>query len=417
MSDQNISDLQKKLADELIKKNFIKTKEVEKAFLAVPRHLFLPGVDLEKVYSNNAIVTKWEGQYPISSSSEPGVYGIMLEQLELKEGLKILEIGAGTGFNAALMAQMTGETGNVVTVDIDKDIADSAQNNLNSAGYPNVKVICKDGATGYQPDAPYDRIILTAGAWDINREWFEQLKPGGILVVPIVISIKDQMTIAFKRVEDHLESSSISGCKFMELRGDYTVDANQIEIGQARVMFLISNYISKVNKENNNINSKSPWKEYPTGIKVSILELNRSFLPWLEITQPEFCFLVSPMGGSTTILNMPVIPTLKAKNASMLYGLADKENLCFINLIDEETETKAEDPKLKLYTLNVRNFGSDQNLAKSLVQHIIGWDNAGRPGISNVKVKACFDKSNIVPSTGEYLISKKNADLLFRWER
>jgi len=153
MTDQNINDLQKRLVDELNNKKLIKSKEVENAFMAVPRHLFLPGVDLEKVYSNTAIVTKWDDKIPLSSSSEPAVYAIMLEQLQIKGGMKILEIGAGTGFNAALMAQITGNSGTVITVDIDKDITDSAEANLNSAGYNHVKVICKDGASGYEQDA------------------------------------------------------------------------------------------------------------------------------------------------------------------------------------------------------------------------------------------------------------------------
>src|SRR3989304_976189 len=249
MANQNINELQAKLVDELNKKNLIKTKEVENALLTVPRHLCLPGVDLEKVYSNTAIPTKWDDKVPISSSSEPAVYAIMLEQLQIKEGMKILEIGAGTGFNAALMANITGKSGHVITVDIDEDITNSARRNLDSAGYENVTVIRKDGATGYEEEAPYDRIIITAGVWEINPEWFNQLKPGGILLVPMVISIHDQATFAFKRVVDHLESISISGGKFMEFRGEYTRPIKQASIGKSGIIMLRSKDIPPINKE------------------------------------------------------------------------------------------------------------------------------------------------------------------------
>jgi protein-L-isoaspartate(D-aspartate) O-methyltransferase len=163
MNTEEIKDLQKKLVLELIDKKFIKSKKVEEAFLNVPRHLFLPGEPLEKVYCNTAIVTKWDGKIPLSSSSEPAVYAIMLDQLQLKEGLKILEIGAGTGFNAALLANITGKKGGVVTVDIDKDITDSAQTNLNSAGFGYVKVICSDRR------------------WDTNRKRLMT----GLLLLPV----------------------------------------------------------------------------------------------------------------------------------------------------------------------------------------------------------------------------------------
>jgi len=406
MENQNIKDLQKRLVDEIIKKGFIKTKEVEEAFLAVPRHLFLPGVDLEKVYSDIPIVTKWNGEIPVSSSSQPSAMTIMLEQLELKSGLKILEIGAGTGLNAALMAQITGKNGKVVTVDIDKDIAGLAEENLNSAGCNHVKVICQDGASGYEPEAPYDRIILTAGVWDINREWFNQLKPGGILLVPMVISIKDQMTIAFKRAGDHLESTSISGCKFMELQGNYPKPVNCVEIGHT--ISLCSKYALDLNKENLSINFKKNWKDFPSNVKTTNKEIYQSLLPWLEIFEPKFCIIASNI-ETTEILNLPVLPNYKGRSASLLYGLADKKSICLLNFIEEET--KADDLNLKSYTLHIRNFGSDEKLAQHMVEKLIKWDKAGRPDINNVNVKAYFD--NIVPSKDEHLIIKKWVNLLF----
>src|SRR5438552_2321287 len=92
----NITELQKNLAHYLVKKKFITSKKIEKAFLTVPRHLFLPGVNPQKVYSDIPIVTKWHGKIPVSSSTQPAAISTMLKQLELKEGLNILEIGAGT---------------------------------------------------------------------------------------------------------------------------------------------------------------------------------------------------------------------------------------------------------------------------------------------------------------------------------
>ena len=99
------------LVEELKGSGSIQSPEVEAAFRTVPRHLFLPGVPLEKVYSDEAIRTKSVGGVPVSSSSMPSIMAIMLEQLKLKPGHRVLEIGAGTGYNAALMAHIVGKAG------------------------------------------------------------------------------------------------------------------------------------------------------------------------------------------------------------------------------------------------------------------------------------------------------------------
>jgi protein-L-isoaspartate(D-aspartate) O-methyltransferase len=114
------------LVDKLKEMGCIRSPGVEEAFRIIPRHLFVPGVDLDKVYSDNSIPTKYIDGKLVSSSSQPAIMAIMLEQLGLQPGHRVLEIGAGTGFNAGLMQHMVGNSGMVVTVDIDKDIVDSA---------------------------------------------------------------------------------------------------------------------------------------------------------------------------------------------------------------------------------------------------------------------------------------------------
>ena len=99
---------------------------------------------------------------PVSSSTQPGLMASMLEQLALAPGQQVLEIGAGTGYNAALMAQIVGATGHVITVDLDTEIVEAARAHLRAAGCTNVTVMEGDGADGYAAGAPYDRIIITA---------------------------------------------------------------------------------------------------------------------------------------------------------------------------------------------------------------------------------------------------------------
>ncbi len=146
----------------------------------------------------------------------------MLEQLAVAPGQVVLEIGAGTGYNAALLAHLLGPTGQVVTLDLDPDIVEAARTHLNSVGSANVTVVEGDGAFGYPLHAPYDRIIVTAGAWDVLPTWQAQLAPTGRLVVPLIILPGYMLSVALERRDGVLQSVSTAWCGFMPLRGDAT---------------------------------------------------------------------------------------------------------------------------------------------------------------------------------------------------
>src|SRR6187455_2945845 len=103
---------------------------VEAAFRTVPRHLFLPGVPLARAYADEAVATQAVDGVTTSSASQPSMMAIMLAQLDLCPGHRVLEIGAGTGYNAALMARLVGPSGKVVSVDIDPEVAQRARENL-----------------------------------------------------------------------------------------------------------------------------------------------------------------------------------------------------------------------------------------------------------------------------------------------
>ena len=111
---------------------------VRAAMLAVPRHAFLPTEPLERAYANDAIATKFADGVSISSASQPAIVALMLEQLALAPGMNVLEIGAGTGYNAALMRTLVGPGGRITTVDIDADITDAAQGHLAAIGITDV---------------------------------------------------------------------------------------------------------------------------------------------------------------------------------------------------------------------------------------------------------------------------------------
>jgi protein-L-isoaspartate(D-aspartate) O-methyltransferase len=210
------------LADYVRARGTFRNPRVEAAFRAVPRHLFLPGTDLRAAYAPQVVVTKRDGGgTAISSASHPNLVAEMLEQLAVQPGHRVLEIGAATGINAALLAELAGPAGPVATIEIDDDLAAGARAALSASGYQQVQVICADGADGHPAGAPYDRIIVTAGAWDLAPAWWEQLTAGGRLVVPLRLHGSGlTRSIAFDlRNPDRMVSASAQVCGFVPMRG------------------------------------------------------------------------------------------------------------------------------------------------------------------------------------------------------
>ena len=150
---------------------------VAEAMRIIPRHLFLPEASVEEAYADQAVITKSAADgAALSCASVPSIVATMLDQLGVQAGDRILEIGAGTGYNAALLAHLTGPDGQVTTVDIDPEVTDQARRALDATGYRHVHVATRDGQLSDKEHAPYDRIIVTVGAWDLpppgGHNWY-----------------------------------------------------------------------------------------------------------------------------------------------------------------------------------------------------------------------------------------------------
>jgi protein-L-isoaspartate(D-aspartate) O-methyltransferase len=194
------------------------SEETVRALRVVPRHVFLPGVDLDRVYGGGAIPTRHDvNGTPISSSSELAIMAMMLDALRLERGQRVLEIGAGTGYNAAVLAEIVGDC--VVTVDIDPEIVSEAREHLRAAGYPQVRVETADGWLGWSDAAPYARLELTASTPDISPHWVDQLEEGGVMVAPLRLRANAQAMVTLRKRGRVLESTSVFAGGFMWLRG------------------------------------------------------------------------------------------------------------------------------------------------------------------------------------------------------
>jgi len=284
--------LHQALVDGLKASGGIHTPLVEAAFRAVPRHLFLPGTPLDLVYSDEAIPTKRLDGATVSSSSQPAIMAFMLEQLQLEPGHRVLEIGAGTGYNAALMAHIVGETGHVVTADIDEELVASARRHLSAAGLSRVEVVRGDGALGCPDEAPYDRIILTVGAADILPAWREQLKPAGRLVLPLSIR-GPQVSVAFERADDHLASVSVGDCGFMMLRGAFAEPGISIPLGPEPGLNLSHGELHRVDAEAIYQWLTGPSRDWPITIRVTTGEAFGRLRLWLALHETGLCDLTA----------------------------------------------------------------------------------------------------------------------------
>jgi protein-L-isoaspartate(D-aspartate) O-methyltransferase len=193
---------------------------IEEVFRLIPREVFVPDAPLERVYSGDAVITKQDEEgRPISSSSEVGIMIAMAQLLDVARGQRILEIGAGTGYNAAILAQLVGERGAITTIDIDADVAALAREHLAVAGLDRVAVITADGWRGYTGNAPYDRIEVTASVDDLSPDWIAQLADGGKIVLPFVLRAGMQAVLGLQKQGVELLSTRVVPGGFMRLRG------------------------------------------------------------------------------------------------------------------------------------------------------------------------------------------------------
>ncbi len=184
---------------------------VIQAMERVPREAFVPKESRDLSYEDIALRIG-EGQ----TVSQPFIIALMVGALELRRSDKVLELGTGSGYQAALLAEIARH---VITVERVASLADTARSRLKSMGYTNVEVVDAATELGWRTKAPYDAIIVAAGAPKLPRELIDQLGSGGRLVVPVG-SMEDQELMKVTRTHDTFSVHSLGACRFVPLIGD-----------------------------------------------------------------------------------------------------------------------------------------------------------------------------------------------------
>jgi protein-L-isoaspartate(D-aspartate) O-methyltransferase len=213
------------LIDNLVKQGDLRSPNIVRAMRAVPRISFVP-VNMQAYSAADAPIQIGFGQ----SVSAPHIVAIMNEALQLAAGSKVLEVGAGFGWHAATIAEIVApreaprsEWGHVYTVEIVPALAEAARKNIMNAGYGDrVSIINSDGSKGYAEKAPYDREVVTAAAPKVPKPLIDQLKEGGILLVPVGSPFLFQKLIKLtRRIDGKISEENLGGVSFVPLTGEF----------------------------------------------------------------------------------------------------------------------------------------------------------------------------------------------------
>jgi len=391
-----LEQLRERLATRVVADTRIGSERVAAALHAVPRHLFLPEQRPEVAYQNDAIVTKRDetGQ-PISSSSQPTIMAIMLDQLDLAPGQRVLEIGAGTGYNAALISHVVGPSGEVTSVDIDPDLVGRAREHLVAAGFRDVTVVCADGAGGYPERAPYDRVIATVGVSDLAPAWLEQAVPQARIVVPLDVR-GTQLSVAFEPADPAdpggpWTSRSLAPCGFMRMRGSLAGPERVVTLAPGLSLLLPDGTPRDPDLDGPDIDGPAlaallagPSVPHPTGVRVTRPGTAQVFWGlglWLAAHEPRSCRLgeeqrTGAAGGWLTGAPM------RGPGWHSTLGLLDADGLAIL-------ASPAEPGRSGLAALDAAGFGPGAaRLAADLAAHVQAWGQAGQPGITGLHVDA-----------------------------
>jgi protein-L-isoaspartate(D-aspartate) O-methyltransferase len=377
----------------LTERGSVSDPRVAAALGQVPRHVFVPAAELAEAYADQAVVTHSRDGVPTSSASQPAVVAIMLEQLQVPAGGSILEIGAGTGYNAALVSELAGPSGRVVTVDIDPEVADEARSHLSEAGVANVTVICGDGALGWADGAPYDGIIVTAGVTDLAPAWVAQLRPGGRLVAPLAIRGVSQSVALTLAGDGHLHSVAMSEAMFMPLAGAMASADRHLPVPGHEGVRVQAAAGTQLDTGPIAAALDEPGPAAAIGVTASSREVFGGVRRWLAFADPDTALLsyTGTRQGAEASGVPAVFPFTR-------HGLTGQASPCILgpagfaalDLAGPAAPADAGEGPVRDRTLElaVRGYGQAGQQTARLASLITAWDAAGRPGVDRLHIDA-----------------------------
>ena len=382
-----------------IKNSFVRPlpADLEQVFLSTPRHLFVKkfyeprgegweavvidddnlALKLPQLYHDAPLTLVVDEDNSIPSTiSQPSFVIYMLDKLQLSEGHSVLEIGAASGWNAAMMGKLVGPGGTVHSVEIIPELAQSAETTITSQGMANVHIITGDGGDGYAPGAPYDRIVFTVGSYDIPSVFYEQLKDDGLLLMALKNKGYGDNLILFKKTDGHFESIDNSASAFVSLRGKYQLsELKAIDISLVPFWSEIKDHITE----------KQPfWCGGKSQNNLYFLWKAMGLISFLSITEPSFAAFKLQEGEGFT-------------DRRYYFGVVDtpSESIAIFN--DEDL---------------LIGYGNNVALER-LKRDIRSWQDAGMPGASCFDVKAYPIETRLETGRNEWVTRRKDSQFVW----
>ncbi len=368
------------------------SQQVVDAFYAVPRHHFIKKYrlpdksdwvvindrnleeNLPYLYTNDPIIIHGtaedfinpEGK-PIATISQLDLVLFMLELLKLEKGQKVFELGAASGFNAALMGHLVGSIGKVVSVEIISDLVETARESVKQLGLTQVEIIQGDGGDGYSTYAPYDRAVFTAGSTDLPGTFFKDVKTGGRLILILENKGGVDALILFEKKEDHFQSLLITNCNFVSATGKHQLAG----VGPKYLdQILLENQIAP------NAVDHFPFK-------------------WKHANENSFYWFTTKIRSYLSV-SEPMFEQIRLDNKIMAFGLLDKKSKSLVVVKHDE----------------LVSYGSTQ--AREYFGAVMKrWAGMGTPGFENLQVKAYPADHEVKVGNGEWLVRQKESQFLW----
>ena len=391
----NFERYQKQLLDQAQHSSYYEhplTEATQKAYLATPRHLFIKRYrewgmknwnevnednlesHLAKLYEDKALALFGDDRFNAPSTiSQPSLVLYMLDMLQLEPGQKVFELGAGSGWNAALMGYLVGPEGHIYSSEIIPEVARTAKSCIEERGVKNVSIIEGDGGNGFAAGAPYDRAIFTAGTYDLPHHFFEQMKNGGLLLTVIKNEGGGDNLFLLRKTAEHFESLESMICGFVQMTGKYRITDLDPIILEALPEW------SEL-KEHEIAKRKFWWGAKGKMIFPQITFGIRSFL---SITEPFF-------------QTFKTENTIERPTEEQYFGLWDKKNHSLVIAKDDM----------------LTSYGS-LTAERRLMKDIKNWVNLGMPSAVCFDLKIYPQGVSLSASENQWIVKRKEAQFLW----
>jgi len=370
---------------------------VTDAFYAVPRHRFVrryrtfrndtwfevTDENLEEhlatLYANKPLVIYGEdadfegsgGRIPVSTISQPTFVLRMIDMLELRSGHRVFELGGGTGWNAALIGHVVGATGRVVSVEIIPDLIQSARAAVAAVGLDHVEILEGDGGDGHAPHAPYDRAVFTAGAYDLPRAFYRQVRSGGLLLFVLKNKGGADTLILLEKHEDCFRSRRSLSCGFVPLTGKFHVDSMEAR----------------------------PLDELLAGARINPEPVETTAFWWSGADSDNFVWVTAGL-RSFLAISEPGYEAIRLDRSNATFGILDRAGGALV---------VAHHDKLVCY-------GSPEPRHR-LIEILKRWIDRGMPGLSTLDVTAYPIDHEVAPAAGDWLVRRNESQFVWSLPR